>query len=53
MKTRRNQKICDLPVQGKVLCAKFGTLTHSKFASGDDKNNVQLWKLGKDKPLMV
>lgn len=34
----------------KILCAKFGNFTKTKFASGDDKNNVQIWKLGTDKP---
>lgn len=24
----------------KILCAKFGNYTKTKFASGDDKNNV-------------
>ncbi|KAM3141022.1 hypothetical protein pb186bvf_006823 [Paramecium bursaria] len=42
---KRNQKLCDLPTLAKVQCAKFGTYTKSLFASGDDRNNVQIWDL--------
>lgn len=37
----------------KVLCAKFGGYTRNVFASGDDKNNVQIWRVGRDKPQLV
>lgn len=52
---KRNQKICEMAVTAgaKIQCARFGTFTKTKFASGDDKNNVQVWKLGKEKPIVV
>ena len=37
----------------KPLCAKLGPKTHGIIASGDDKNAVSLWRLNKDRPLMV
>jgi len=37
----------------KPICAKFGPKTHNIIASGDDKNQVSIWKLNKERPLMV
>ncbi|KRX07123.1 WD40-repeat-containing domain [Pseudocohnilembus persalinus] len=51
---RRNTKIHEFNVGlgTKVLCAKFGNQSKSVLVSGDDKNNVNLWKISKELPLM-
>ena len=52
---RRNTKIHEFttPWGAKVLTAKFGNKSKSVLASGDNLNNVSLWKISKEKPLMV
>lgn len=41
------------PNQAKPLCVKFGLKSHAMMASGDNKNNISLWRLDKDRPLTV
>ncbi|CAD8155271.1 unnamed protein product [Paramecium octaurelia] len=48
---KRNQKLSDLCVTSKVLCAKFGTYTKKLIAGGDEKNCVQIWQIGNQKPI--
>ncbi|CAD8063132.1 unnamed protein product [Paramecium sonneborni] len=48
---KRNQKLSDLYVTSKVLCAKFGTYSKKFMASGDEKNCVQIWQIGNQKPI--
>ncbi|CAD8067805.1 unnamed protein product [Paramecium sonneborni] len=48
---KRNQKICDLNISSKIQCAKFGINSKKIFASGDDKNCVQIWQTGESKPI--
>lgn len=40
-------------VTSKVLSAKFGTFSKNLIASGDDKNSVQIWSIGDQKPKAV
>ncbi|CAD8067034.1 unnamed protein product [Paramecium sonneborni] len=48
---KRNQKLFDLQVTSKVLCARFGTYSKKFIASGDEKNCVQIWQIGNPKPI--
>ncbi|CAD8152637.1 unnamed protein product [Paramecium pentaurelia] len=48
---KRNQKLSDLCVTSKMLCAKFGTYTKKFIAAGDEKNCVQIWQIGNQKPI--
>ncbi|CAD8057045.1 unnamed protein product [Paramecium primaurelia] len=48
---KRNQKLSDLYVTSKVLCAKFGTYTKKLIVGGDEKNCVQIWQIGNQKPI--
>ncbi|CAK75917.1 unnamed protein product (macronuclear) [Paramecium tetraurelia] len=50
---KRNQKLSDLCVTSKVLCARFGTYTKQLIAAGDEKNSVQIWQIGNQKPIAV
>ncbi|CAD8153114.1 unnamed protein product [Paramecium octaurelia] len=48
---KRNQKLSDLCVTSKVLCARFGTYSKKLIAAGDEKNSVQIWQIGNQKPI--
>ncbi|KAL4445218.1 hypothetical protein ABPG74_022031 [Tetrahymena malaccensis] len=49
---RRNAKLLDFQVNPgcKILTARFGNQSKSIIASGDDKNNICLWKFSSEKP---
>ncbi|EAS07712.3 katanin con80 domain protein (macronuclear) [Tetrahymena thermophila SB210] len=50
---RRNAKLIDFQNNPgcKILTAKFGNQSKSIIASGDDKNNICLWKFSNDIPI--
>jgi katanin p80 WD40 repeat-containing subunit B1 len=60
---KRNQKLCIYEIYtlntadlvttpgAKVNCARFSPLTHHLFASGDDKNQICIYRMGQNKPI--